>query len=346
MLIFIILCKFNCISQLTFTVLNSNNNYSITCTNTLITLSAQSNFSAPVNYTWTSPQLGTVLGSSLSVFAPASITVFANSGTVIASQTLAIGINTTIPTVSISASQNSISCYNGTVMLTAQVNPTNVSFFWLNDDFGENCCLNTFIASYAGTYSVAIKDLTNGCKNTGTVSIGDNRHWPQFGAINLFTVACPNGTVNLIPQMVGDTMGIAYAWYPPVGAVTSATNSQILNTTGAGVYTLEATNTLSGCLTRTLVLVFACVGIDEPISDQSLISIYPNPANTYLNFKMEKAVQVNFEIINLLGEVLFSVTSTLPNGEINVSELQNGIYILKMETGNKVFTRTVVIQKE
>ena len=61
---------------------------------------------------------------------------------------------------------------------------------------------------------------------------------------------------------------------------------------------------------------------------------------------MEKAVQVNFEIINLLGEVLFSVTSTLPNGEINVSELQNGIYILKMETGNKVFTRTVVIQKE
>lgn len=70
-------------------------------------------------------------------------------------------------------------------------------------------------------------------------------------------------------------------------------------------------------------------------------SLYPNPAKSQLNIFLSKPFEnksVKIELINQLGQVAFS--KQLKNAQrtetLNVNNLPNGIYILKLEEANKV----------
>lgn len=63
------------------------------------------------------------------------------------------------------------------------------------------------------------------------------------------------------------------------------------------------------------------------------ISFYPNPTNSILNISIKEDIQ-NVEIYNLLGSKVMEHKSK----SINVSTLENGIYLLKVITKEGVFT--------
>jgi hypothetical protein len=72
-LIFLVLIVFsflNANSQLNFSITSSTGSYSITCTHSAITLSASSTYTSPVTYTWSTPQLNTVISNLLLVSNP------------------------------------------------------------------------------------------------------------------------------------------------------------------------------------------------------------------------------------------------------------------------------------
>jgi hypothetical protein len=79
------------------------------------------------------------------------------------------------------------------------------------------------------------------------------------------------------------------------------------------------------------------------------ISVFPNPNNGIVNlkitsldneFKVEK-----IEIVNILGESVYSKSATTYEHEIDLTKESKGIYVIKiMSTNKKLFTQKIVIQ--
>lgn len=67
------------------------------------------------------------------------------------------------------------------------------------------------------------------------------------------------------------------------------------------------------------------------------INIYPNPASDFVT--VSNAENAEITIINMLGQV---VTSQFANSSceiVNISNLTNGTYIIRVENDNKVITK-------
>ena len=69
------------------------------------------------------------------------------------------------------------------------------------------------------------------------------------------------------------------------------------------------------------------VGIEEETAENAL-SIYPNPASTMLNVHAEN--YSNVQIINFLGQVVYSANVTENDFQINVSNLSNSVYFIRL----------------
>lgn len=84
-------------------------------------------------------------------------------------------------------------------------------------------------------------------------------------------------------------------------------------------------------------------GVDE---QQAInMSIYPNPVAEQVNISVEDYNNTTLEIYNLLGEVVKSTKLNSHNTQINVSDLNNGTYIVRIMNGQKVATKKVIINK-
>lgn len=86
------------------------------------------------------------------------------------------------------------------------------------------------------------------------------------------------------------------------------------------------------------------VGVEENKNTMEM-SIHPNPVTDQINISVEDYNNASLEVYNLLGEVVKSETINSPNTNVNVSGLNNGTYIVRVLSGDKVATQKVVINK-
>ena len=63
------------------------------------------------------------------------------------------------------------------------------------------------------------------------------------------------------------------------------------------------------------------------------INVYPNPVSNVLNIKSDERIE-SIEIYSLEGKLMSRTTNT---NSINVAEFSNGIYLLKVQTVNKIY---------
>ena len=75
------------------------------------------------------------------------------------------------------------------------------------------------------------------------------------------------------------------------------------------------------------------------------MSIYPNPAADQVTITVEDYNNATVEVYNLLGEVVKAEQVSDRNTKINVADLNNGTYIVRVMNGEKVATKKVVINK-
>lgn len=80
------------------------------------------------------------------------------------------------------------------------------------------------------------------------------------------------------------------------------------------------------------------VGIEEETAANA-VSIYPNPASTMLNVHAENFD--NVQIINFLGQVVYSANVTENDFQINVSNLSNGVYFIRLNGENTITKKFV-----
>ncbi len=71
--------------------------------------------------------------------------------------------------------------------------------------------------------------------------------------------------------------------------------------------------------------------------DINKLNIYPNPASDIVI--IENAENSKISIINMLGQVVFSQTLNNNNIKLNVSQIPNGTYLIRVENNNEVITK-------
>ena len=91
-------------------------------------------------------------------------------------------------------------------------------------------------------------------------------------------------------------------------------------------------------------------GINDLLTDNS-VSIYPNPASTDLFIEVNALRQemVEVSILNLLGQSVIEARLDLGQGEnktqIGLNDLDAGLYIIQMKSGDESFMKKLVIDK-
>jgi hypothetical protein len=78
------------------------------------------------------------------------------------------------------------------------------------------------------------------------------------------------------------------------------------------------------------------------------LNIFPNPANTQLTIEieMEKPVDINYSICNVLGSLVYENNEGITkNGKytINTENIPSGIYFIQIKEGEESFNRKVII---
>jgi hypothetical protein len=78
---------------------------------------------------------------------------------------------------------------------------------------------------------------------------------------------------------------------------------------------------------------------------ENLVSkIYPNPATTQLTIDLNNAGNANMSIYNMLGQVVMETTLTEMSNKINIADLSQGMYVVKVIQKGK--THTVKLSKK
>lgn len=85
-------------------------------------------------------------------------------------------------------------------------------------------------------------------------------------------------------------------------------------------------------------------GIEDNLPDVAL-SVFPNPANEVLHFRIVDQKQRSFscQVINTLGQTVIDARETDSGGQLDVSGLSAGSYELEIRFGDRVTTRRFVI---
>ena len=233
-------------------VINNPVTNSITCTNTVVTVSITT-ASFPVSYQWSGIGIvGTTTLSSISVTQGGTFNyTVTNTASGCTTQNNQVVIqNTTIPTTTASVT-GTITCTTSTVNLNSTLGSMN--YTWTapaGSSVSSGVNSQNAVGSGPGTYSLLVIDPSNGCSFNTTTTASQNTAIPTTTASVTGTITCSTPTVNL-----NSTLGsMNYTWTAPAGSsVLSGTNTQNAIGAGAGNYSLTVVNPSNGCTYTTAV---------------------------------------------------------------------------------------------
>ncbi|MFA5640009.1 MAG: T9SS type A sorting domain-containing protein [Bacteroidales bacterium] len=116
-----------------------------------------------------------------------------------------------------------------------------------------------------------------------------------------------------------------------------ATNTWCFGITKAYRSGVETTYSDTLCATFTT----QTTGVSEISTIETVI--YPNPAKDILY--IDNAENADIYIYNTIGQIVKKVTNVLDKSEINISDLNNGMYIVRIQRGQSVQTQKIQIIK-
>lgn len=77
------------------------------------------------------------------------------------------------------------------------------------------------------------------------------------------------------------------------------------------------------------------------------VALYPNPASDILNLNFDRALSDNLELTfySTLGKKVKSIKDLNPSRPtIDISDLNTGLYLLRIEDGNKAVTKRLIVK--
>lgn len=226
-----------------------------------------------------------------------------------------------------------------------------------------------------GTYTVTLTatnySVSPLCQSTSTQVIVVNSNTCIANAN--FSLS-PSGTPlywNAIPASPGNITSAIWSWGDGSTSTTLFTSHTY---SAAGTYSICLTVTVNcGVSTSTCsyysiykpsgssqsldmvhvnVIDPASVGINALQNNIGYFRVSPNPNNGSFNINMNglDAGNVNIQVYNVTGELIFETTADTNNGafdkNVRLKDAANGVYFVKVSSANKTFSKKVLIQNQ
>jgi hypothetical protein len=235
----------------------------------------------------------------------------------------AVGMSKTII-----ASIDQVTCFglsDGAIDLT--INSQNVNkISWTNGLENED---NYNLG--AGTYKVQV-EFSNGCKLWESFTITQ----PDSIAVEAQIIDAIDNDGSIMLQVEGGTPDYSYSWD------NGSTQSHIENLS-VGLYQVMVTDA-NGCNKNCSFEVLkpeSTAGIDE--SNNSELTIYPNPSNGKATITWENATFELIQIYNQNGQLVNEQTIKLMN-QFQVEQLNPGVYFINLiSNNNQTVTKKLVV---
>lgn len=321
-----------------------------------------------INYQWTPPNLS---GSTVTVnptnTTNYSVTVTDNNGCTGSANTAVnvIPTNCNTSTLSLSSTQQNFDNTSQGSNFSVNFNPSASSCTW---SVSSNCnwvTLTTPISpqTQSGVVNFQIMENT-GVQRTCSliVSTGNNVYYYAVtqdgqnggGGTGGNPCSLPKPTINSTgqPTLAASThQNVVYQWLfngSPILGVTG----QYHTATTDGCYTVKIFDSNDNtCFKESDPICINSVSINEYVNMESF-ELYPNPNNGVFNlsFELLEAEYLNVAIINSLGKKVYSksydeVLFGQKNILMNLENLSNGIYFVRINIGGNFITRKILIKK-
>lgn len=212
---------------------------------------------------------------------------------------------------------------------------------------GANLAISTNTANAGNPlYAALVDNSGNILATSNTITIMP----PMYGTWQSFTFTPGVAITGSTDYHIGlvQTANTALGYFPmgtyPVSSVPStlySTRTMTASaltplTTNLGIMGIEA-NFAGACIT----------GINNVEKVEGNVSVYPNPASTFVNVKLQsQSGDATVAVYNAIGQMVIepSVIST-DNSKINVSNLPKGVYIVKVVNGTETSNTKIVIER-
>ncbi|MBK8622998.1 MAG: T9SS type A sorting domain-containing protein [Saprospiraceae bacterium] len=148
-----------------------------------------------------------------------------------------------------------------------------------------------------------------------------------------------NGNVLSVP----DILGYTYRWFDcTTGLFIDMATSEIFTPTYSGSFAVEVTDD-SGCKHISACITVIIIGTNDIIPKIQL-HISPNPSDGMLRIRHNHSKPVSdIRIYSIDGACVFEGKSH--DNSVDLSGLNNGLYVIRFDFGQEVVVKRVVIQK-
>ncbi len=173
-------------------------------------------------------------------------------------------------------------------------------------------------------------DATISADGSGTLNLGANTY---SDIIRVKTVENLTGTVILVGNV--SVTRTSYMYYSP------STSDMPVFIHGGIIADLGNLGSVSLKTVWSKDMLNGYAGIEEDENNQSL-SLYPNPASDEITITSENAESL--VILNTAGQEIKTIVTPNKSEKIDVSELPQGVYIVKIKNSNHTTTQKFVIK--
>jgi hypothetical protein len=225
----------------------------ITCANPTVQISGNSTTQG-VTYAWSGPGgfASTQQNPTVNTAGTYTVTVTNPANGCTATATAQVTGNTTAP-VAVATASGPLSCADTTVTVngTGSSTGTNITYQWTTVNGHLVSGAGTLIATVdqAGTYVLAVTDVTNGCSATASATVTNSAQTPNATATG-DTITCALDSVTIHGHST--TPGVTYSWTGPNG-FTSTQQNPVVHV--GGTYSLTVLDTANHCAAKATALV-------------------------------------------------------------------------------------------
>ncbi len=82
--------------------------------------------------------------------------------------------------------------------------------------------------------------------------------------------------------------------------------------------------------------------LNDELTDD-LFTIFPNPATNYISIELKDGNKAGLNITDLTGKTVFTKSLDEKHNQVDISDLINGVYIVKLNILHKTYTNKLII---
>lgn len=187
------------------------------------------------------------------------------------------------------------------------------------------------------TYKISFWVKSN---TSGTLTING-----QYGVATGLTQDAAGMTTVLMPNKAIVANASTGTWTKDsVNFVATATETRYFALIGGGTITNTVSSQINVRFDDIMISKVAGASAIKNNSLNDLVSLYPNPTNGTLNIN-NLEVNSTIEVFNVIGEKVLTSSLLKGNNIVDLSNLSNGSYFVKLNSNNQILTKKVILSK-